>query len=234
MTITAVSGAHTLKQAAGTTTLTAINNTGASLLTATVGWAKGGSTPVITDSLGNTWTKLTTAGPALPTLFVDSCIWYAKNPTVGASQTLTSTAAVNNFQTVTFQAWSGVDTTAPFDVENVGTGVTTTVQPGSVTPANAGSLIVSSMSPPDQSSGTVSINSGFTILDGAPYLLSTAEGSYIGYLIQLTAAAVNPQWSGFTAGATTNVAASSIAVFKSAAPPPANTNVPKLLLMGVG
>ena len=122
--------------------------------------------------------------------------------------TFTATAT-GGHPTIFVQAWGGADLTAPFDQQNGNTAASgTTYQPGSVTPGSANELIVSLLF--GAGSGTTTIDSSFTISD---QLASTANAMAGGmaYLIQTSAAAVNPTW---TRGGIGNVGPASIATFK--------------------
>src|SRR5712671_7986784 len=126
-------------------TSSATNTTGADLLICAASWytnndgsALGGT---FTDSLSNTWTKLSTnlygggGGNQWNTQFS-----YAKNATVGASQTFTwncSNNAVQNFGGCVMMAFSGSDLTAPYDSTagnpvNASTSAITSLQAGSI------------------------------------------------------------------------------------------------------
>lgn len=192
---------------AHTFTTSAIDTTGADLLAVLVSDVGSGT---LTDSKGNTWNILTQE----PYQFSGRAfIAYALNPTVGSGHTFTLTS-VNNFGSLCATAWSGADTTAPFDIEDTfhADGVTA-IKAGAVTPSQDGSLILTGVGLRGLSAGAVaSVDSGFT-LEGAIPQTAAHFGMFLGYLIQGTAAAVDPQftWSGADgAGAVT-------AVFKPAA-----------------
>lgn len=189
-----------------TTTVTsgAIDTTGANLIVVhVVSYSAGSAT--LSDSKGNTWTKLTdrlAGGGIRGTLF------YVFNPTVGSGHTFTGG---NSYPVVSVAAFSGADA-APFDVENGATGSGATLQPGSVTPSTANNIVVCGVSD-GSTTGTPAIDSGFTEpnaeADGAAF------SGTIGYLIQTAATAQNPTWSGLTAGG--YGVAATIAVFKATA-----------------
>lgn len=214
----------------------AINTTGASLLIVGLSWSSNSGTtpPPVTDSKSNTWTRLTAQEPTPPNTDSYSVIYYAKNPTVGSGHTFTA-SLTNSFPTIGVQAFSGVDTSSPFDVEN-GTAINhaftadiTSVQPGSVTPSNDGSLIVTVLSNYiDSSNSDRSINQSFTISDQLGFVTTIAMG--MAYQIQTTATARNPTWSWTNA---VFLVSTAIAVFKaaSAAPSSGHRGLP---LLGVG
>lgn len=186
-------------------TTSPIDTTGATLLVIVEGRAGAVVTP--TDSKGNTWTKLNTVtGVAI------SAIYYSANPTVGTGHTFTVTGS-GNFPALTVAAFSGVVAVSPFDQQSVGdTGTVTSIQPHSVTPSENNELIVTGL----EISGVVgslAVDSSFTIIDNIPFVNSNSFGVALAYLVQGTAAAVNPTWSWTTS---TNVACT-IATFKASA-----------------
>lgn len=186
-----------------TATTPAVDTTGASLIVVTIGIAAAqGNT--LADSAGNTYTARTQKNGAAG----GSRIWYVASPTTSATHTVTVTSVVSSIE---MTAWSGTLPSSPFDVEGAGGSSNNTVQPGSVMPSQNNSLIVTGIG--STNTNTFTIDSSFTISDqfGGS---GTAVPSGMGYLVQGTAAAVNPTWtasSGFEIVAT-------IAVFKPALP----------------
>lgn len=184
-----------------------IDTTGATLLVIVVADADGTSA-TITDSKSNTWTGLTAPSSGAGR----GRIYYSKNPTVGTGHTFTTSGTTIVGAIMVF---SGADTTSPFDVENGAIYTTeTSAQPGSVTPANNGSLIIAGFGGANSNTGN-SINAGFTITDAAALTPGVEYGVIGAYLIQGTLGAVNPTFSytnlyGGGSGAV-------IAVFKPAA-----------------
>ncbi len=137
---------------------------------------------------------------------------YYVAPTVGAGHTWTSTGT-GTFTTLAISAWSGVTTSSPFDVEN-GAAVTstTTIQPGSVTPAVSGSLLLFAIGN-NQTIGSNSINNSFVVMDTTNVVGGQHEAAAHGYLVQSVAAPINPTWT--IAG--TDDILGRIAVFKPSA-----------------
>jgi hypothetical protein len=190
-------------------TTSAINTTGATILIAVVMRYNQAIGFTFADSKSNTWIELTPQGR---TALGKVSIFYAVNPNVGTGHTFTGTASSNFFGSVSVQAWSGAITVSPFDVQNGANGaaVTTPYSPGSVLPSQNNSLIVCGYV-----SGTVqttfSIDSGFTISDQTPGSTGFYFSSAAAYLVQNTAASVNPAWTNtFSADNWSTV----IAVFK--------------------
>lgn len=172
----------------------AIDTTGADLLVATFAdtFAEG-SPPTLSDSEGNTWVAAVNHSP----FGNASRIHYAWNATVGASHTFTLTGT-DMFGSLQVRAYSGSDTSAdPFDQtnENLAFG-STTVTTGSVTPTTDGQLLVAACTYDVQAS-LPTIDGGF---DSPTYGDLGSGGSYLGssnsYLIQTTAAAANPTFTG--------------------------------------
>lgn len=206
--------AHASSVGSNGTTTSAINTTGASLLVAFVGFVFNNAA-VISDSYGNTWTPLTFH------LGVNNCttqIFYVQNPTVGTGHTFSETGT-STYPALSVAAFSGTATSSVFDVQNGTNPVgATTFQPGSVTPSQNNSLIVTGFDNDQGSSAQdTTINSGFTITDQNGYGFGVNEGGGLAYLVQTTAAPVNPTWTMSTAALG---AGSAIAVFKPAAGSP--------------
>ena len=173
-----------------TITTSAVNMTGATLLV----FIASGKTPVgsftVSDSTGaNTWTalaKLTSADAGN-----DLQMFYAVNPTVGATQTFTLTIATGNFPTIMVLGFSGTSTVSSvFDAQtsHLTLAATTTVAPGAIVPAVAGEVFVTAGM---NSNGgiSLSINDGFTITDsdqtgtyevgGAAYSISPVGDTFV-------------------------------------------------------
>lgn len=162
-----------------------IDTTGADLLVVHAA-ALSAVSIAITDSKGNTWTALTDQDEGFSG---HSRFFYSKNPTVGTAHTFTNTSS---YASLCVAAFSGADTTAPFDVENGFQGTLTTVQPGSVTPGVDNELVVTGLAM--YTPQTFTINSSMTIIEQQ---IGTAIsiGSSLAYIVQGTLAAINPTWS---------------------------------------
>jgi hypothetical protein len=206
-------GLVTQAQAQGITnpTTSSLNTTGADLLVVSVHEYDGGPAGTVSDSKSNSWTALTSYNSSGASKVR---IYYATSaPTVGSGHTFQYTGS-GVYATISVEAWSGAHPTTPFDVENGNIGaVVSSLQPGSVTPSVNGSLLYTARAA-GGASDTISIDSGFTIGGTVDYNAGSGElGGSHAYLVQTTAAAINPTWSS-TSAATTQVA---IAVFKPAA-----------------
>lgn len=184
----------------------AVDTTGASLLIIHV--ASFAAVDSVSDSKGNTWTPLTSHGGANSR---HTRFWYAANPTVGSGHTFTVSGTLI-FPHIAVAAFSGAATTSPFDQENGATSAdATTLATGSVTPGEDNELLVSGCCGAMTSSPT--INSGFTVTDDAPFGSGNNMQGGLAYLVQTSAAAVNPTWNFNNTGGV----GASIATFKVAA-----------------
>jgi hypothetical protein len=183
---------HTIITGVNGGTTTAINTTGASLLVV-VTTQNGANTVVFpSDSLVNTWTKLTGQVNATNTA---NTIFYVANPIVGASQTFTI-SGTTDYLNMQILAFSGT-AVGPIDLSTGGQAANPalTVQPGSVTPTVANSLVVTGFSAATGSTTNETINLGFTITDQAQEAGGVNFAGGAAYLIQTTATAVNPTWT---------------------------------------
>jgi hypothetical protein len=206
--------AHTVTQ----TTSSSINTTGATLLH--ICQVNNGAITTPTDSKSNTWTAGTLFSNSSQGVFVQG--FYAFNPTVGSGHTFTNKSNTS-FGGIFVTAWSGTLTTSGvFQSPDTGTvNSATSIQPGSITPAGVGQLLVSCFQ--GENAGTVSINDSFTILDSLSLGGVPARNAY---LIDSSSSAINPTWthpSGF--------AGANLMTFK-----PATTAgcTPELAAMGSG
>jgi hypothetical protein len=200
MSLALLSGGHvTIPGTTSGTTSAGIDTTGASLLIVAVARHGFTSDPTLTDSYGNTWLPLTPYAGFIGYVLV----YYAKNPTVGTGHTFTL-AGGNTFPSACVAAFTGADTSAPFDVEN-GNGVSypssTTIQTGTLTPSQDDSLIIAALaSAPNGGPSGYTIDSSFTLIDTVDAINGQSSGSGLAYFLQTTAAAKNPTWTLSTAG----------------------------------
>lgn len=187
MTITLISSTKSAGTAGSTTP--AINTTGANFIAIAI--AGGNAVETVSDSKGNTYTALTTQTTSGP----DSVLYYCVSPTVGTGHTFTN-AATSSFSVIMVAAFSGLLTSGTFDVQNGATsGATvTSIQTGSITPSANNELIVSGFAG-NVGATSISIDSGFTIVQSSPYNAGTSYAGGLAYFVQSTASAVNPAWS---------------------------------------
>ena len=215
-----ITAGHGCTTAAGTSG--SLDTTGGDIIFFLCESYTGGTACTVSDSKSNTWN---TAPPTTQTAagLTRLQLYYAKNANVGTSHTFTVSSA--SYATSCVAAFSGSDTSSPYDQEagsTVASGMTVT--PGSVTPTTDNQIVISGMA--GNFNNTLSVDSGFTIIDQIQYVpfFSTA----LSYKIQTTAAAVNPVWTWVTSGD----AAALNATFKSsggAAPAPK-----RLMTLGAG
>jgi hypothetical protein len=135
---------------------------------------------------------------------------YTKSPTVGSGHTASCNGA---YGTIAFAAFSGAHLTAPLDQQNGGTTTgATSLSTGSITPSEDNCLIIAHLAL-DVFTGTITVDSGFTILDQIAYSPGFYFAGAFAYKIQTSAAAVAAtfSWSGSVD------AAASITSYKAAA-----------------
>ena len=177
---------------ANTVTSSGIDTTGANLIVVAVSWFGIGAVPTLTDSNGNTWTQRTAYGGAND----DHVLYYCSNPTVGAGHTFTA-AKTSSYPTISVAAFSGAASSSPYSAESGAyAAAVATAQPGSVTPAGDKYLVITSAT--WSSALTAAVDSGFNIAAQTNFSSGNHMGGGIAYLVQDTAAAVNPTWSGGT------------------------------------
>ena len=190
---------------ANTVTSSAMDTTGANLIVVSVA-TYGALGSNLTDSQSNTWTALTTAA-SLTNRAVER-LFYCINPTTSSSHTFTFIQS-GTYPSISAVAFSGV---AAYESENTSTpaGNATTVQTNSVTPSKDGSLVFAGAC----TDGGIytAIDSGFTLETSVSHASAQHMGSASAYLIQTTAAAVNPQLT----NSVSDYLSASIAVFKPA------------------
>lgn len=163
-------------------TTSSINTTGASLLVVHVSVYS--VTGTIADSVGNTWTKLTSYGSD-----AKSTLYYCVAPTTSTTHTVTHTG-IGSYRALEFMAFDGVGTL----VSATGTSVSpsTTIQPGSLTPAIA-DLLVTGCNGMDSVTDTVS--SPYTVAQQTTWVPGTMASACAYYYATATTAR-NPTWTG--------------------------------------
>lgn len=172
-------------------TSTAINTTGANLIVVCLtGYLVVGAPP--TDSESNTWTAAVNAQTLNS---VDSEIWYCYSPTTSASHTFSLPVGSTAYMTMSVSAWSGAQA-APLDqtasaVDNLSV---TSGSAGSITPSANGALIIGSICP-QNSSFAPTINDSFSIIESSAIVGGVSYSGASAYLVQGSAAAINPTWS---------------------------------------
>jgi hypothetical protein len=174
-------------------TTSAIDCTGASLIVGVVSGPYINYAPIFTDSSSNTYST----GPGNLS-GSRAVIGYAISPTVTSSMTFTDNQGTqySSFMVACFSAnpTPSLDQSASLE----GSSTSSTFQPGSITPAVNNSLVVASLicfQPGGAGTSVSSVGSSFTMTDQEPYVNGTTYGGALAYLIQGTAAAVNPLWT---------------------------------------
>lgn len=189
MAITLVS--ETNWQSASTATSSpGIDTTGATCLVVMTA-ANAASSFAITDNKGNSYTKqlLQASGP------LEVQIWMTTGAvTVGTGHTFTNTVTSGGFFTGIASAWSDVTTTSAYDQHNQATSSATTIAAGSITPSQNDEVVIFCVAEGD--ANFVSVDSGFTKVDFTPFVGGVAYGGFMGYLVQTSATAENPTYTG--------------------------------------
>ena len=198
MAVSYIGGVATTGAANGGTTA-GVNTTGANLIVIGITHLSG-TTASVSDSNSNTYTALT----AITSGEHRSRLYYCLAPTVGSGHTFTL-SGTGIYGAAFVQYFSGIDS---YDKQNGGTSAGTTVQPGSVTPTNADSLLVTAAA--DRAAGTISIDGSYTISNQQGQT-GVSYGGGMAYLIQAGGpSASNPTW---THGDTSGFSCATIAVF---------------------
>lgn len=179
--------------AAGSTTQSGfttapLDTAGADLLVAAISDNTGST--VLTDSLGNTWRKA--AGPTTIN-GPDSTLYYASAAHVGTTQTFTL-AGTGTSPSVVIAAFSGGDGTLDA-VASASALFASNLAPGSVQPHANQELVVTAVAD-TSTSATAVITAPFTRIGAITQANGMHFGGGLAYLIQTTATAENPTWSG--------------------------------------
>lgn len=173
-----------------------LNTTNAGLVVMSLSYYGGApTTSDISDTTTSTWAL--TSRRSLGCGGCNGQFAYAFNITTSSSHVFTFAPGVL-FPSICVAAFSGNDTTAPFDQENFTTnpGSTTTIAAGSVTPSGNGYLLMTMLGSVNVAYGSnPSIDTGYTFLDQQTFQSGTAVGIAHGYFVQTTAAAINPTWT---------------------------------------
>lgn len=199
------------------------NTTAGNLIIAAFAVRSTGTVTDVTDSQGNTYNRVF---QQLYASFYGIDLWYAKN-IVGGSAIVTGTISGTSFQIpMMCREYSGLDTTAPFDVSSVGTGSGGTLNSGTTaTTSQASELVI----------GVGGNNSGRVMTAGSGYgNLGSAlvGGNWEVYLEDKTVSSVGEQNAIFTM--TSGNWACGVATFKEASAAPSPATVGYRSLLGVG
>ncbi len=206
MAIALVTHATAVSPGASSATTSGVDTSGANLLVV-VGTGTTSTEGTISDSKSNTWNALSASDGN----DVRCRIWYAVNPTVGSAHTFTKGAS-GTFSSIMVLAFSGADTSSPFDQQNGNSGTSlSSLAAGSVTPSTDGQVVVTGLG--FNAVSSITVPSGYTITDTNNYSAANNYGGSAAYKIQTTATATNPSWS----MSNTCDAAARVATFKAAA-----------------
>jgi Concanavalin A-like lectin/glucanases superfamily len=188
---------HSFAGSSNTTSATTsgVNTTGATLIVLQIA-SLTGVTVTVSDSVGgksNTWIPLLTQSiPAIQT----GTMYYCIPVNVGSGHTFTVTGGSACYPSICMQCFSGGAGEWILNQQR-GTTVTvpaTTAQPGSLTPTQGSSLVITGMAC-NVLGGTITPPSGFTANDYTEGSAGAYYGVGLGYLIQTSATAENPTWT---------------------------------------
>lgn len=143
----------------------------------------------VTDNKGNTYSLI--GSPAVNGSD-RTYIYYAKNVVGGTVTVTVNFNAGNHIRSFGIYEYAGADKTAPFDKSVTGSGTGTSVTPGTVTPTNNNSLIVS-VGGDYTPGGTAAITAqtGYTLRDSQADNV-THERYYFEDFVQTTATGTTP------------------------------------------
>jgi hypothetical protein len=182
--------AHTI----GTGTTSGIDTTGADLIVAAVCGTPGFN---FSDSNSNTWTEFS---PSYSNNGVDTNarFYYSQHPTIGAGHTFTYSDNVSMVAIVAFSGSAGLP-----DQHSGATGAPgSSLAVGSITPTQAGELVVAFVGNGAVGTSGYLVDSGFTITDSISSIFGVRYGGAFAYKVQTSAATVNPTFSWTGGGAT--------------------------------
>lgn len=198
-----IAGVSAGGSATGVTTVgNDINTTGTTVIFVLVAWYSAGVEPVPTDSKSNTYTSMTTQSVVGS---VASRLYRCIAPTVGSGHNFTANAA-SSFASIAAIAVGANAFT--FDLQNGNNSASAgSIQPGTITPSGANSVVVCGVGHDANSSATQAIDSGYTA--PAALLVAYAGGNHFGcglaYKFLTTSAGQNPTWSNIGGSATCNI-----------------------------
>ncbi len=185
-----------------------IDTRGANLIVIGASWYTLASpAPTLTDSEGNTWTPLTLRSSGS---ISDSILYYCFNPVVGAAVSF-GFAGGSTYGSGGILVASGI-ASSPFDGENGATALaTSTISSGSVTPTQAGSLMISFIGYNAADGTNVSVGNGFTLVGSTGPISGGYLGCGMAYKIVTNGASADADW---TSGAVMPQCGASLGAFK--------------------
>jgi hypothetical protein len=172
-----------------------IDTTGATLLVALVGSYAPDGAATVTDSKGNTWTRRTQFNSTDARVQVSYCV----PSSVGSGHTFTVTPAGTGYPGVVILAFSGTDTSTPFDKDTGKGNNNPAVQPdAAITPTNDNALVITALA--WENTGTPTVNESYD----APTVQTFSSGNHLGCTvarwIQTNKTATQPTWTFTGAG----------------------------------
>ncbi len=173
-------------------TSSAVDTTGATFIAVHVSAYIPVGTLTMTDNKGNTWTSIQIFGTHGD---YTSCWFFCFSPTsVGSGHTFTYSSEFNTYPSMEVLAFSGISTASVDHNNGTTTTSSSTGQTGSITPGTAHTLVLSGTSFGDNSGGSVSINSSYTLTDSIPNVNGSYLGSAAAYKVLTSSSAQNPTW----------------------------------------
>lgn len=169
-----------------------INVSGANLILLNVScYQSCGSLP-ISDTLNNTWNKAVTANNSNN----EFTIIYYCSPCIATGNDAFSITSLNDFPSMSVEAWRDSNGVPHLDVTNTNTGNgVTTLQSGAVSPSRSGELLVTGINPPTGGNVPTSINGRFTISDTQTAVNGVSVGNGMAYLAGASQSTANPTWT---------------------------------------
>ncbi len=196
MAFTLVTSMHEPGVSGVATTSAGISTTGCDFLVAVVGGYIAAGDPALTDNQSNTWGNLTKRETAV---VAEITIFYTTNypaNTHGSNHTFTFGGTGTSYPMIALLGFSGARSSSVFDTgKDSGAIGNLPLQPGSLTPSEDDCLVIAGIAhnTPVESP---TINGGFSSPVVELQNAGNCVGGAIAYLIQTTAAAANPTWSG--------------------------------------
>ena len=154
--------------------------------------------PTLTDSAGNTWQHITSAGPSSGTQMYTN-LFYCIGPTTSASHTFNPGNSAYGCEYQCFNAAGTI--TLDQQAQAAFTSAVSSMQAGSITPSANGALVIAANKYEPSQYGA-SCGSGFTTTSSLTANYTVNYGGGMAYLIQATAAAINPTWTWANGNAT--------------------------------
>lgn len=198
-------------------TTSGINTTGSDLIVLSINF-NGALSITVSDSKTNTWTAGAANANAPSQQF-----YYCQAPTVGSGHTFSVSGPAFSLESIQVQAWHGSVATPLDQHSHAFNAAATSLAPGSITPSENNELVITGVGFDGNFGTSATVNGGFTITDTDAGGAAVSFGGGMAYLVQTTAAAANPTWTGnvgsggVSAGVTSFKAAAGVATTKTLA-----------------